>query len=100
LPLVTKQGKQFAARVASSLLTAIGLTELITYTEEEYGHLILKLATCPDMLNAVKSKLSTNKRHEPLFDTNRYVRNFESGLNKVYNLYLEGKNPENIWIKE
>ena len=30
LPVVTKIGKQFAARVASSLLTAIGLPELIT----------------------------------------------------------------------
>ena len=34
LPLVTKMGKGFAARVAGSLLTAIELPELITTSEE------------------------------------------------------------------
>ena len=36
LPVVTKMGKGFAARVAGSLLTAVGLVELITETEQNY----------------------------------------------------------------
>ena len=44
VPLVTKIGDQFAARVSASLLTAVGLPELITETEADYETLILELA--------------------------------------------------------
>ena len=36
LPLLTLQGRAFAARMASSLLTAIGLTDCITTTLPDY----------------------------------------------------------------
>jgi protein O-GlcNAc transferase len=47
LPVVTKIGEGFAARVAGSLLHAIDCSELITETKEEYEALILELATNP-----------------------------------------------------
>mgnify|MGYP003319327256 CR=1 FL=1 len=40
LPVVTKQGNQFAARVASSLLNSLDLQELITKNNNEYEKLI------------------------------------------------------------
>ena len=40
LPVVTKAGDQFAARVAASLLTAVGLPELITQSNADYERLI------------------------------------------------------------
>lgn len=98
LPLVTKQGKQFAARVASSLLTAVGLPELITYTEEEYESLIFRLATHPEDLAFIRSKLEESKHLTPLFDTENYVRDFEQGLLKAYELYCGGENPKDIWV--
>ena len=36
LPVLTKIGQSFMARVSASLLTSIGLPELITYSEIEY----------------------------------------------------------------
>ena len=56
-PVVTKVGPGFAASVAASLLTAIGLPELITKTEREYQSLIFDLATNPQRLAATKYKL-------------------------------------------
>ena len=44
LPIITKIGNQFSARVCASLLSAIGLPELITNTVEEYENLILDFA--------------------------------------------------------
>ena len=38
LPVVTKLGEGFAARVAGSLLTAIDLPELITETKRHMKH--------------------------------------------------------------
>ncbi len=100
LPVVTKQGKQFAARVAASLLRAVRLPELIAETEEEYEKRILELASAPDKLSSIKTRLAENRMKEPLFDTWRYTRNFEHGLRQAYDLYFEGKPPEDIWVKE
>ena len=45
LPVLTQIGETFAGRVAASLLTAIGLPELITTTPKAYEHLAIDLAT-------------------------------------------------------
>jgi predicted O-linked N-acetylglucosamine transferase (SPINDLY family) len=96
LPVVTKAGQQFAARVAASLLHAIGLPELVTTTEDTYEALILALATDPAKLDAVRRKLSANRLTQPLFDTKRYARNFEAGLRKAHDLHASGRGPEDI----
>jgi predicted O-linked N-acetylglucosamine transferase (SPINDLY family) len=98
LPVVTKVGQQFAARVSASLLTAIGLPELITETEDAYEALILALATDPIRLSEIKAKLSVNRRVYPLFDTKRYTRYFEAGLHQAYDSYLAGQSPHDIWV--
>jgi protein O-GlcNAc transferase len=98
LPVVTKQGKQFAARVAASLLTSVGLSELITNSEEEYEKLILDLAMQPQRLSGIKAKLAANRLTEPLFDTLRYTQNFEKGLQKAYDIFFANEQPTDIWV--
>ena len=100
LPVVTKQGKQFAARVASSLLASVGLSELITNSEEEYEKLILDLAMQPQTLSEITLKLSKNRLTEPLFDTLRYTKNFENGLQKAYDLFFANEQPAEIWVTD
>lgn len=98
LPVVTKNGNQFAASVAASLLKAVNLPELITHTEEEYENLILELANNPQKLAAIKQKLAMNRLIAPLFDTTRYTQNFENGLERAYSRYYEGKEADDIWV--
>ena len=74
---MTKQGEQFAARVASSLLHALDLDELVTRSVEEYEALILELATKPKKLKAIKAKLAKSLTSRPAFDTKTYTQNFE-----------------------
>ena len=100
LPVVTKQGNQFAARVAASLLTAVGLPELITTTEEAYKALILELATNGEKLAAVKETLDANRLTHPLFDTKRYTRDFEAGLTAAFDLYFADQEPQDIWVRK
>jgi predicted O-linked N-acetylglucosamine transferase (SPINDLY family) len=83
LPIVTKLGKSFVARVAGSLLHAAGLPELVTETDEAYEALALALATDPAKLAAIREKLSTNRLMTPLFDTERYTRDFEALLESM-----------------
>ena len=100
LPVVTKQGRQFAARVAASLLTAVGLPELITESEEDYERLILNLAQDRQQLSAIKATLEENRRTEPLFDTQRYTRYLETGLIQAYQHYFCGSDCMDIWIRD
>ena len=58
VPLVTVAGESFAGRVAASLLTAIGLPELIAPDLESYETLALSLADNPGEYKAVKEKLA------------------------------------------
>ena len=96
LPIVTKLGKGFAARVAGSLLTAIHLPELITVTEQEYEKLILELATNPKRLSAIKQKLAANRLSTPLFNSELFTKHLEDGYEQAYDRYFVGKNTDTI----
>ena len=89
LPVVTKIGNQFAARVAASLLYASNLPELVTETNEEYEALILELATNPKKLATVRQKLKNNRAKMPLFDTEKYTKNFETALSIAHQRYID-----------
>ena len=98
LPLVTKVGLGFAARVAGSLLNAVGLPELITETEQDYEVLILELATNPTKLAGIKEKLATNRLTQPLFNTELYTKHLENGYNQAYQNYFDGNLPQTIEV--
>ncbi|MBF9060895.1 tetratricopeptide repeat protein [Rhodobacterales bacterium HKCCSP123] len=100
LPIITKKGEQFAARVAASLLTAVGLPELIVDTEDAYMLLAHDLANHPRRLASIRKKLADNITKKPLFDTKRYTLNFEHGLKQVFEIHLTGQEPKDIWILE
>ena len=100
LPVVTKAGQGFAARVAGSILNAVGLPELITENEENYEALILDLATNPTKLAKVKEKLASNRVTHPLFDTELYTKHLEEGYQRAYQNYFEGKAPQTIIVQK
>jgi predicted O-linked N-acetylglucosamine transferase (SPINDLY family) len=77
LPLITTPGQSFPARVAASILTAAGLSELIAPDMQAYEELALALATDPMRLKAVREKVA-QARTAPLFDTCRFTGNLES----------------------
>ena len=98
LPVVTKLGQGFAARVAGSLLSAIDLPELITETEIEYEALILDLATNPQRLAAIKQKLAANRLSKPLFNTELFTKHLEDGYQQAYQRYFDGLEPDMITV--
>jgi len=55
LPVLTVKGNAYPSRMASSILNAVNLPELITHSQEEYESLAIDLANKPD-------KLKKNKR--------------------------------------
>ena len=100
LPVVTKTGQGFAARVAGSLLNSVGLPELITKNEHDYEMLILELATNPSKLSKIRKKLAANLLEQPLFDTEQYTKHIEDGYQQAYQNYFEGNPPKTITVKK
>ncbi|HEY5346950.1 MAG TPA: tetratricopeptide repeat protein [Rhizomicrobium sp.] len=96
VPLVTCMGQSFAARVAGSMLSAIGMDELITHDLGEYESLALDLALRPERLAAIRSKLAQNRATTPLFDMAALCRHIEAGYEAMWKRHLEGQPPQDI----
>lgn len=79
-PVVSMKGRSFVSLVAASVLTAAGLPELATTAADDYKKLVLDLARDPCRLAELKLHLKTNRLSLPLFDTPRFVRDFEEML--------------------
>jgi len=82
VPVLTIQGQTFASRVAASQLTALNMTELICYSEDEYFKKALELATNQHLHDETKASLVKNIKSSALFNTGQYVKDLE-------NLYYE-----------
>jgi predicted O-linked N-acetylglucosamine transferase (SPINDLY family) len=80
LPVLTYSGRTFSSRMAGSLLNALDMPELITFSIEAYEKRAIELGTNKSYFGKVKKKLMRNANTSPLFDMPRFVRNFETKL--------------------
>jgi predicted O-linked N-acetylglucosamine transferase (SPINDLY family) len=98
LPVLTRVGETFASRVASSLLTAVGLPELIAPSREAFVATAIDLAANPDRLKALREKLERNRLSAPLFDTELYTRRLESAFEAMHARRVAGLPPDDIRV--
>ncbi|MCP4615032.1 MAG: tetratricopeptide repeat protein [Bradyrhizobium sp.] len=93
VPLLTCSGDTFASRVAGSLLTAVGMPELVTHSLGEYEHLALALARDPERLSALRGKLNKARDSCVLFDLPRATRDIEAAYLRMWQTRLSGREP-------
>jgi predicted O-linked N-acetylglucosamine transferase (SPINDLY family) len=98
LPIVTLIGESFASRVCASLLSAVGLSELIAENVHDYESLAIQLALNEEKLDQIKKGLVNQKYSFPLFDTQQYVKDLEKLYLKMHNNYIQGLTPESLYI--
>jgi predicted O-linked N-acetylglucosamine transferase (SPINDLY family) len=72
LPVLTLMGNTFAGRVAGSLLTTLGVPELITKTPESYVRKAIHLGTHDKERQAIRTKVEMQSLSSPLFDAKVY----------------------------
>ena len=96
LPVLTCTGTSFAGRVATSMLTALDLPELISANIAEYESLAYQLASQPEKLQQIKAKLAKNRLNSPLFNTNLMAKDLEGAYLAMYKRFQEGSPPEHI----
>jgi predicted O-linked N-acetylglucosamine transferase (SPINDLY family) len=100
VPMVTRLGDAFPARVGASLLTAVGLPELIAETAEDYERLALRLAREPTLLASYRKRLADHALSSPLFDAERYTRNLEAAYREMWRRHEQGLAPDHIVVGE
>ncbi|HWY63552.1 MAG TPA: tetratricopeptide repeat protein [Rhizomicrobium sp.] len=98
VPLITCRGRAFPGRVAASLLSAIGLDELVTENREDYESLAIKLAADAKLLKSIRDKLGRNRRTTPLFDTQRFARHIEAAYETMLARRERGQAPESFAV--
>jgi protein O-GlcNAc transferase len=91
VPIVTCAGHSFPARVAGSLLHAVGLKQLITQSLDEYEALALALARDREKLSALRAHLTRERQRLPLFDTPRFCRHLEQAYRYMWRTYRDGR---------
>lgn len=90
VPVVTFPGETFASRVASSLLHAVGLDELICEGVAGYKDTIKRLARDPDRRAALRDVLVGARETAPLFDSVRFTRDYEALLLRAHDRHAQG----------
>ena len=87
LPVVTHIGNSFAGRVAASLLSAVGLPELITRTRADYEALAIELALDKQKLADIRRRLQGSHLTASLFDAALYAKRLETAFEAMYQRY-------------
>jgi protein O-GlcNAc transferase len=98
VPVITSIGDTFASRVATSILSAAGLPELITRNLSEYQQTAIDLAKNSSQLNSIREKVSTIKLNTKLFDTEKFTRDLESIYIQMYENWVSGNGPKPIAV--
>jgi predicted O-linked N-acetylglucosamine transferase (SPINDLY family) len=98
LPVLTCTGGTFAGRMASSLLQAIGMPELITSAPAQYEDLAVALSLDTHRMAEIKQKLEANRLTTALFDTRLHTRNLEAAYIQMQARYAANLPPEDIFI--
>ena len=97
-PVLTRAGRSFASRVCGSLLTTVGVPELIVSNWQEYEDLAVNLARDPYMYTEVKSRI-LRARESRLFDTPRYCSSLEKAYAEMMRVVRSGGKPAEIDVR-
>ena len=96
LPVLTCLGQTAPGRVAASLLSALGMSELITPDINAYEALAIELAHQPQRLRNLRDKLAANRLSAPLFDTPLYTRSMQQLFEQMYARLTQELPPEHL----
>jgi predicted O-linked N-acetylglucosamine transferase (SPINDLY family) len=84
VPVVTLRGDRHAGRVGASLLSQIGLTDLIADSVEEYVEIALALACNPGRLDELRRSLRPRMAASPLCDGRAFARKMEAAFRAMW----------------
>ncbi len=84
VPVITLAGDLAVSRSGVSILSNIGLTELIAKTPEEYVQMAIDLAGDASRLGQLRGTIRGRMQRSPLMDARGFTADVEAGYRKVW----------------
>lgn len=83
LPVLTRLGRAFASRMAGSLVRGLGMSDLITHSQDAYEARAIEIGRDPAICAELKRRLQQAKETSPVFDMPRFVNDFSDAVERV-----------------
>ena len=80
------------------MLRAVNLPELVARNLEEYEAMASRLAADPQLLQAIRGKLTDGLRSSLLFDLYRYRRHIETAYAMMWQRWQRGEGPKSFSV--
>jgi predicted O-linked N-acetylglucosamine transferase (SPINDLY family) len=93
VPVITLMGDRHAARVGASLLTQVGLPELIAKSSREYAEIAKDLASDLERLKELRGGLRERLERSPLRDEAGFSRIMGRALRQMWRIWCAGEPP-------
>ena len=83
-PVLTLPGEMPASRAGLSILSSVGLDELVARSEEDYVRMAVELAGDPPRLANLRATLRQRMQDSPLMDAPRFAQNVEAAYREMW----------------
>ena len=93
---------EMASRVGMSMMSTLGLPELIARDQDDYNEIAIRLADDEVWYRSIRRRLVNtcyeNNPKNPLWDLEQYVKDLEMGFEMIWENFLTGNVPQNADI--
>jgi protein O-GlcNAc transferase len=89
VPVVTLEGETHVSRVGVSLLTNVGLRDLVGKTKEHYTDITIDLANHLNTLHSLRNSLRQRMKQSPLTDIKQFTMNIEDIYRQIWKIWCE-----------
>jgi predicted O-linked N-acetylglucosamine transferase (SPINDLY family) len=89
IPLVVKVGQQWSSRNGYTLMMNAGITEGISWSDEEYVQWGIKLGLDKNLREEVRWKLRKSRHTSPLWNAKQFTRDLENAYRQMWNIYCQ-----------
>lgn len=100
-PVLTLPEETMASRTCASLIRSSGLEhELVAQSLEDYEEKAVNYAQDSEKLYKIRKHLEDTRETSALFDSKRWVKNFEDGINLIWKRHEKGLEPDHIVVQD
>jgi predicted O-linked N-acetylglucosamine transferase (SPINDLY family) len=89
IPMVIKVGQQWSSRNGYTLMMNAGITEGISWSDEEYVQWGIKLGLDKNLREEVRWKLRQSRDKSPLWNAKQFTRDLENAYQQMWNIYCQ-----------
>jgi predicted O-linked N-acetylglucosamine transferase (SPINDLY family) len=91
VPVVSVMGQTAVGRAGLSLLTNLGMPELVANNAKHFVQIAAELAGDLERLSGLRSSLRERLERSPLMDETRFARNIEATYRQMWRRWCKGQ---------